>query len=186
MKTPKILFLFLVLILNSCSSDTDNSNNTETPEVIKPVTKYAMTAKIDGTLWEMNNPFGSDYATKTIFEMYPAEEYILLQGRNRNFVDEIRLYIKRSDLKIGTYPITKNTFDASKTQVEISFNTKGKSQYPVSGSVSITAIDLNTKKVTGTFSFNCVDDDDKPIDASNPITTKVTDGTFNYRYDVTN
>ncbi|KRB57559.1 hypothetical protein [Flavobacterium sp. Root186] len=125
MKTPKILFLFLLLALNSCSSD--NSENPEDPET----SKYAMTAKVDGTLWEMQNPFGSDYATKTLFDMYPAEEYILLQGRNSNFVDEIRLYIKRSDLKVGTYPITKNTFDASKTQVEISFNTKGKSQYPV-------------------------------------------------------
>ncbi|WP_035649696.1 DUF6252 family protein [Flavobacterium sp. ASV13] len=179
MKTPKIfLFLSLILALNSCSSD--NS----TPDETTPTSTFAMTAKVDGTLWEMQNPFGSDYATKTLFDMYPAEQYILLQGRNSNFVDEIRLYIKRSDLKVGTYPITKNTFDASKTQVEISFNTKGKSQYPVNGSVSITAIDLSAKKVTGTFSFNCVDDDAKPISATNPITTKVTEGTFNYRYDV--
>ena len=180
MKTPKILFLFLLLALNSCSSD--NSDNPEDQET--PSSKFAMTAKVDGTLWEMQNPFGSDYATKTLFDMYPAEEYILLQGRNKNFVDEIRLYIKRSDLKVGTYPITKNTFDASKTQVEISFNTKGKSQYPVNGSVSITAIDLTAKKVTGTFSFNCVDDDDERISVTNPVTTKVTDGTFSYRYDV--
>jgi len=177
MKTPKILFLFLLLALNSCSSDNDSPN--DEPET----SKVAMTAKVDGTLWQMNNPFGSDYATKTLFEMYPAEEYILLQGRNTTFIDEIRLYIKRSDLKVGTYPITKNTFDASKTQVEISFNSKGKSQYPVNGSLSITAIDLNAKKVTGTFSFNCVDDDDQPISDTNPITTKVTEGAFSYRYD---
>ena len=143
-----------------------------------------MTAKVDGTLWEMQNPFGSDYATTFMSDYYPETEYIMLQGRNSNFIDEIRLYIKRSDLKVGTYPITKNTFDASKTQVEISFNTKGKSQYPVSGSLSVTAIDLSAKKVTGTFSFDCVDDDDEPISASNPVTTKVTEGTFNYRYDV--
>ena len=143
-----------------------------------------MTAKVDGTLWEMNNPYGSDYATGTLFEMYPEEEYILLAGRI-NFMDEIRLYIKRSDLKVGTYPITKNTFDASKTQIEISFNTKSEgSQYPIDGSLSIISVDLNAKRVKGTFSFNCVKDDSKPISISNPISTRVTDGTFNYRYDV--
>jgi hypothetical protein len=175
MKTPKALFLFLLLVLNSCSSDSsDDSGSTS---------KFPMTAKVDGTLWEMKNPYGSDYATNTLFEMYPEEEYILLAGRI-NFMDEIRLYIKRSDLKVGTYPITKNTFDASKTQIEISFNTKGKSQYPIAGSLSVTEIDLTAKRVKGTFSFDCVDDDDEPISVSNPITTKVTNGTFNYRYDV--
>lgn len=175
MKTPKILLIFILLVLNSCSGD-DSSDDSKS--------KFAMTAKVDGTLWEMQNPFGSDYATTFMSDYYPETEYIMLQGRNSNFIDEIRLYIKRSDLKVGTYPITKNTFDASKTQVEISFNTKGKSQYPVSGSLSVTAIDLSAKKVTGTFSFDCVDDDDEPISASNPVTTKVTEGTFNYRYDV--
>lgn len=142
MKAPKILFIFILLVLNSCSSS-DSSDDSE------PKSKYAMTAKVDGKLWEMKNPFGSDYATNTLFDMYPEEEYILLQGRI-NFFDEIRLYIKRSDLKVGTYPITKNTFDGSKTQIEISFNSKGKSQYPVDGSLSVTAIDLKAKKVTGT------------------------------------
>lgn len=177
MKTPKILLIFTLLILNSCSSD-DSSDSSV------PTSKFAMTAKVDGTLWEMQNPFGSDYATTFMSDYYPETEYIMLQGRNSNFIDEIRLYIKRGDLKVGTYPITKNTFDASKTQVEISFNSKGKSQYPISGSLSVTAIDLSAKKVTGTFSFNCVDDDDEPISTSNPVTTKVTEGTFNYRYDV--
>ncbi|TDO69870.1 hypothetical protein EV143_11345 [Flavobacterium chryseum] len=180
MKTPKILFLFLLLVLNSCSSD----NNSDSPEDSENQTsKFAMTAKVDGTLWEMNNPFGSDYATTFMSDYYPEEEYILLQGRI-NFGDEIRLYIKRSDLKVGTYPLTKNTYDASKTQVEISYSNKAKSQYPVDGSLSVTAIDLNAKKVTGTFSFNCVEDDSKPISTSNPVTAKVTLGTFNYRYDV--
>jgi len=178
MKTPKILFLFLLLVINSCSSDNDSPNDPETP-----TSKFAMTAKVDGTLWEMNNPFGSDYASKPIFTYYPETEYIQLQGRI-NFSNEIRLHIKRSDLKIGTYPITATTFDASKTQIEMSFNSKTNSQYPVEGSLSITSVDLNAKTVAGTFSFNCVEDDEKPISTSNPITTKVTEGTFNYRYDV--
>lgn len=179
MKTPKILFLFLLLALNSCSSDNDSPN--EDPET--PATKFAMTAKVDGKLWEMQNPFGSDYASKPIFTYYPEEEYIQLQGRI-NFFDEIRLHIKRSDLKIGTYPITKVTFDASKTQIEMSYNSKTNIQYPVEGTLSVTAIDLKAKKVTGTFSFNCVEDDSKPISDTNPVTTKVTEGTFSYRYDV--
>ncbi|RZJ51923.1 MAG: hypothetical protein EOO44_13390 [Flavobacterium sp.] len=181
MKTPKILFLFLLLALNSCSSDKDDSNDSDNSD-----TKFAMTAKVDGKLWEMQNPYGSDYATKTLFDMYPEDLYILLQGRSSaSFGDEIRLFIKRSDLKIGTYPITPMTMDASKTQVEISYNSnKAKSQYPINGSLSITAIDLNAKKVSGTFSFNCVEDDELPISDSNPVTTKVTEGTFSYRYDV--
>ncbi len=179
MKIPKILFLFLLLVLNSCSSDNDTPNDPETP-----TSKFAMTAKVDGTLWEMQNPFGSNYATKTLFTYYPETEYIQLQGRKINFIDEIRLYIKRSDLKIGTYPITATTFDASKTQIEMSFNSKANIQYPIEGSLSITSVDLNAKTVAGTFSFNCVEDDEEPISTSNPVTTKVTEGTFNYRYDV--
>lgn len=179
MKAPRILFLFLLLALNSCSSD--NSENPEDPET--PSAKYAMTAKVDGKLWQMQNPFGSDYASKPIFTYYPETEYIQLQGRI-NFFDEIRLHIKRSDLKIGTYPITKVTFDASKTQIEMSYNSKTNIQYPVEGTLSVTAVNLNAKTVSGTFSFNCVEDDSKPISDTNPVTTKVTEGTFSYRYDV--
>lgn len=178
MKTPKILFIFLVLVLNSCSSD--NSENPEDPTV--PTSKFAMTAKIDGTLWEMNNPFNSNFATKPLYTYYPTAEYIQLQGRKG--VDEIILYIKRSDLKIGTYPITPETYDASKTQIQFIFNTKPKNQYVAKGTLSITSIDLNTKIIAGTFSFNCVEDYSKPIGADNPVTTQVTDGTFNYKYDV--
>ncbi|WP_166921900.1 DUF6252 family protein [Flavobacterium poyangense] len=184
MKTTKVLFLFLVLILNSCSSDNSNIlENTETSENTKPTSKYAMTAKIDGTLWQMNNAFNSNFATKPLFTYYPATEYIQLGGRN-NMINEIRLMIKRSDLKVGTYPITRSTFDASKTQIDMSIHSKENLQYPVEGTLSITSVDLTTKTVAGTFSFNCVEDFSEPISATNPITTKVTEGTFNYRYDV--
>jgi hypothetical protein len=184
MKTTKILFLFLILILNSCSSD--DNNNSETPGDNNPASKFAMTAKIDGTLWEMKNPFSSDYATKPLFNYYPPTEYIQLQGR-KTLIDEIRIFIKRSDLKAGTYTITPATYDASKTQVEMSYNSKGTNiQYPIEGNVVITAVDTNAKTVKGTFWFNCVEDSSKPVSSSNPITTKVTDGTFSYRYDVTN
>ncbi|WP_426484015.1 DUF6252 family protein [Flavobacterium sp. 2] len=177
MKTPKILLILFLFVLNSCSSDI------ESPGVI--TTQYAMTAKIDDALWEMNNPLNTNTATKPLFDYYPTKEYIQLVGR-KNVIDEIRLYIKRTNLKIGTYPITAATFDASKTQIETSFNSKAKSQYPVEGSLSITAIDLKAKTVAGTFSFNCVENYLKPISATNPVTTKVTEGTFNYKYDVAN
>lgn len=180
MKTPKILLIFLVLVLSSCSSDS------ETPDSNIPTSKFAMTAKVDGTLWEMNNPFNSNAATKPLFTYYPETDYIQLQGRNGGTfgMDEIRLLIKRTDLKIGTYPITLATNDASKTEIEMSFNSKANIQYPIEGTLSVTAIDLNTKIVAGTFSFNCVEDYSKPISVSNPVTTKVTEGTFNYKYDV--
>ncbi|SNR65450.1 DUF6252 family protein [Flavobacterium sp. ov086] len=180
MKAPKFLLLLLIIILNSCSSDNSNEDNPKDPTV--PTSKFAMTAKVDDTVWEVNNPYNSNYATKPLFDYYPASEYIQVVGR-KNLIDEIRLYIKRSDLKVGTYAITSTTFDASKTQIEVSLNSKGKSQYVVEGSLSITSIDLTAKTVTGTFSFNCVDDYSKPVSASNPVTTKVTNGTFNYKYD---
>lgn len=180
MKTPKILLIFLALVLSSCSSDS------ETPDNTIPTSKFAMTAKVDGTLWEMNNPFNSNTATKPLFTYYPETDYIQLQGRNGGTfgMDEIRLLIKRSDLKVGTYPITLATNDASKTEIEMSFNSKSNIQYPIEGTLSVTTIDLNAKIVTGTFSFNCVEDYSKPISDSNPVTTKVTEGTFNYKYDV--
>lgn len=182
--TLKTLLLFFILALNSCSSDNNSDETPDNPTV--PTSKFAMTAKVDGKLWEMNNPFNSNAATKPLFTYYPETEYIQLQGRNGGIfgMDEIRLLIKRSDLKVGTYPITLATNDASKTEIEMSFNSKANIQYPIEGTLSVTSIDLNTKTVAGTFSFNCVEDYSKPISTSNPVTTKVTEGTFNYKYDV--
>lgn len=182
--TLKTLLLFFILALNSCSSDNNSDETPDNPTV--PTSKFAMTAKVDGKLWEMNNPFNSNAATKPLFTYYPETEYIQLQGRNGGTfgMDEIRLLIKRSDLKVGTYPITLATNDASKTEIEMSFNSKANIQYPIEGTLSVTSIDLNTKTVAGTFSFNCAEDYSKPISTSNPVTTKVTEGTFNYKYDV--
>jgi hypothetical protein len=178
--TLKTLLLFLILLLNSCSSDNNSEENPETPTV--PTSKFAMTAKVDGTLWEVNNPFNSNFATKPLFDYYPATEYIQLVGRKG--LEEIRLYIKRSDLKIGSYTITKSTYDASKTQIEVSMAlSKENMQEVIEGNISITSIDLSAKTLAGTFSFSCVEDDSKPVSASNTITTKVTDGTFNFKYD---
>ncbi|WP_281232104.1 DUF6252 family protein [Flavobacterium gelatinilyticum] len=179
MKIPKALLLFLVVILNSCSSD---DNNTETPDDSTPVSEFAMTAKVDGTLWEVNNPFNSNFATKPLFTYYPAAEYIQLQGR-KGF-DEIVLFIKRSDLKVGTYSISPDTYDASKTEIKSTINSKANIQYVAEGTLSVTAVDLTAKTVKGTFSFKCVEDYSKPISAENPVTTTVTEGTFNYKYDV--
>jgi len=182
--TLKTLLLFFILALNSCSSDNNSDETPDNPTV--PTSKFAMTAKVDGKLWEMNNPFNSNAATKPLFTYYPETEYIQLQGRNGGTfgMDEIRLLIKRSDLKVGTYPITLATNDASKTEIEMSFNSKANIQYPIEGTLSVTSIDLNTKTVAGTFLFNCAEDYSKPISTSNPVTTKVTEGTFNYKYDV--
>lgn len=186
MKTPKILLLLLIIIFNSCSSDNSNEDNPKDPTV--PTSKFAMTAKVDGKLWEMNNPFNSNAATKPLFTYYPETEYIQLQGRNGGTfgIDEISLLIKRVNLKVGSYPITLATNDASKTEIEMAFNSKANIQYPIEGNLSVTLIDLKAKTVAGTFSFNCVEDYSKPISASNPVTTKVTEGTFNYKYDVSN
>lgn len=178
MKTSKILLLFLILVLNSCSSD--NSDSALTPDT---ESKFAMTANVDGNLWEVNNPFNSNFATKPLFNYYPASDFIQFQGRNG--FEEIRLLIKRSDLKVGVYPITAAKYDGSKTQIEVSMAlSKQNLQEVIEGNLAINSIDLSSKIVAGTFSFNCVEDDSKPISSSNPITTKVTNGIFKFKYDV--
>jgi hypothetical protein len=180
MKITKALLIFLMLVLNSCSSD--DNNNSETPDDNNPTSKFAMTAKVDGELWEVNNPFNSNFATKPLFTYYPASEFIQLQGRKG--IDEIVIYIKRTDLKVGTYPISAETNSEHKTQINFTYNTKENNQYVTEGSLSVTAVDLTAKTVKGTFSCKCVEDYSKPISADNPVTTTVTDGTFNYKYDV--
>lgn len=175
MRTPKTILIFLLLILNSCTSDN--------AEPTKHDSGYAMTATVDGIEWEMNNPFNSNTATKSLFNYYPTTEFIQLQGRKG--LNEIVLLIKRSDLKKGEIPIGLATYDASKTQIEMYYTIKETSQYVVEGLLVINDIDVNAKIVAGTFAFNCAAEN-KPISASNPVTTKVTHGIFNYKYDVAN
>ena len=60
--------------LFSCSSNNDNIES-ETLD-------FAMTAMINGELFEANNPFGDNKFSETnIFGRYPIEDFVLLQAR---------------------------------------------------------------------------------------------------------
>lgn len=175
MKLRKLMFLpLLAIALNSCSGD-DSSDPIYQP----PATQYPMTAKINGELFQMANPFGSDFATSTISSDYPNEEFIQMQGRpNLSFMTEINIWIDRDDLHPGTYQVGPET-DGFATHIDLIDNTGTTSDLTKSGHITITEVNTTLKTVKGTFEF-------ETMDYGVPETTihHVTEGTFNYRYDV--
>lgn len=164
----------LAISMTSCSSD---SSSSETPQ-------WAMTGKINGTLWQMNNPFNNNHDSQSIFTYYAPEDYIRLAGRNGGTfgLDEINLMIKRTDLAVGTIPIGMETFDGAHSQIDANFNSFANIQDVAEGSITITELNTTAKTIKGTFQFKCVENFE-PISATNPVTATVTDGTFNYKYD---
>jgi len=179
----KILTLaFLSLALISCSSD-DNNNIISTGNE----STYAMTAKINGVLHEMNNPFNTNEATSSIWSYYPNDEYIQLTGRYGGVVGnpEISLWIKRTDLVIGTYNVGVDT-NGTSTHIDIIDNSNFEAdnspiyEDTTSGSITITAIDTQTKIIQGTFEFMAR----KDSSINSELVHDITEGTFNYRYDV--
>lgn len=175
MKNFKLLFILAFTIINlSCSKDDDQAS------------EYAMTAKINGVLYEMNNPFGTNEAGSSFFTYYPNEDYIFLQGRYGGMTGnpEINIWINRNDLKIGTYSVGLDT-DGVTTHIDLidnSNDTYGNPVYEntVSGFISITFVNLTEKTVKGTFEFNTIDGRSE----TDPINCIITDGTFDYKYDV--
>ncbi len=178
LKWMKFLFLMLILLsVISCKK--------EDPEVEEEVAEFAMTAKINGVLHELNNTFGKNEASSTtIYTYYPEEEYILLQGKKGAFGGiTIQMWINRNDLKIGTYSVGFDT-DGLDTHVDLIDNTNDENglilENTASGSINITFVDLDAKRVKGTFDFKSTDGDTN----ADPINFTVTDGTFDYLYDV--
>ena len=178
MKNFKLLCLLVILIGNlSCSKDETNKDE---------ISEYAMTAKIDGVLYEMNNPFGTNEAQGSIYSYYPDEDYIMLQGRYGGATGsiEIDIWINRDDLKIGKYFVGLNT-DAVTTHIDLIDNSNATFGNPiyentVSGFISIESINTTDKTISGSFEFNTIDGETD----TDPINFKINDGTFNYKYDV--
>lgn len=174
----KIKFLvaitFIAISFLGCSSDSSSSSSSQ----------WAMTSKVNGTLWQMNNPFNTNNDSPPVFTYYPASDYIRLAGRNGGTfgLDEINLMIKRTDLTVGTHSIGLETFDGTNSQIDVAFNSFANIQDVAEGTINITEINTTAKTVKGTFEFKCVENFE-PISATNPVTTTVTDGTFNYKYD---
>ncbi|WP_459210833.1 hypothetical protein [Aquimarina rhabdastrellae] len=182
-KINSVFILLLILTSLSCSnSDDDNVNE----NINEDVTEYAMTAKINGVLHQMNNPFGTNEATSSIYSYYPNDQYIMLQGRFGGVfgTPEIDIWINRNDLEVGVYPVDLDT-NAVTTHIDLIDNSNDVlgepvSENTVSGFISIDFIDLETKKIRGTFEFNTIDGGSE----NDPINFRITEGTFNYVYDV--
>ncbi len=178
MKNLKLLCILVVLITNlSCSKSDTNTDE---------ISEYAMTAKINGVLYEMNNPFGTNEANSSFFSYYPDEDYIFLQGRYGGVLGnpEINIWISRNDLKTGTYSVGLNT-DSVTTHIDLIDNTNDTFGNPVyentvSGFISIDYINTTDKTIRGTFKFNTIDGESE----TDPANFVITEGTFNYKYDV--
>jgi len=142
---------------------------------------FAMTFKLNGTQYNVNNPFGNNEASgTTIFSDYPAEDFILLQGRNGLVGEiEVNLWIKRDQLATGTYMVDADTDGAgTTTHIDLINNGNNESENTISGSVTIDFVDLTAKVVRGTFEFDTADS------FSEVVNFNVTEGTFDYVYDV--
>lgn len=182
MKKIAVLGFALSLTLFSCSSDDGGSeaNNPENPS--NPA--YAMTAKINGTTFQANNPFGTNaFSNTNIWSYYPIEDFVLLQARSGGVWGnpEINLWLKRSDIAEGTYTIGQETFDTPPSHfIDLIDNANDISENTKQGTIVITDVNTTTHVVKGTFEFKTVQD----LDADTPVFDfNVTQGTFNYKYE---
>jgi hypothetical protein len=175
----KIIFvLSMSLALFSCSSDDDNTtvNIPQNPG-------YAMTAKLNGVLFQTNNPFGNnEFSSTNIWNYYPEEDYVMLQGRQGILGNpEINIWLKRTDIVVGTYIIGEETFDTPPSHfIDLIDNSNDISENTKEGVITITEVNTTTKIVKGTFAFKTVDELGNP---SAPIDFNVTEGTFRYTYE---
>lgn len=186
MKNLKIILFSLVAagFILSCSSDdgSNENNNNNNNNNNDPNPQFAMTYKINGVQHNRNNTFGTNEAINNIFTYYPDEEFIRLQGNNGIMSDgyEINLMIRRSDLALGTYQVNDQT-DETTTHIDLINNNNTENESTREGSITITSINTTTKRVKGTFHFKT---SDSWHDVPYTVNYDITDGTFDYRYDV--
>lgn len=174
MKKISILLLTLSLALSSCSSSDGGGEGGG---------GYAMTAKINGVDFKANNPFGgNDFSTTNIWSYFPLEDYVMLQGRVGGVFGnpEINIWLKRTDIAVGTYTIGQETFDTPPSHfIDLIDNSNEISENTKAGTIVITEVNTSAKTVKGTFQFTTVDDLDN---ANAPVNYTVTNGTFKYKY----
>ena len=168
------LIILSIFLFASCSSD-DSTSEEDTPD-------FAMTFKLNGELYELNNPFGTnEFSNTNIFTYYPIEDFVLLQSRN-GFVGniEIDLWLKRDQIIEGAnYQVSNNTDgEGTSTHIDLIDNSNNYFEDTMSGEVTITTVNTTNKIVKGTFNFIAMDMDDP-----NNSTMNVTEGTFNYVYE---
>lgn len=175
MKKISLLFLALSLSLASCSSDSSSSDDSQ----------WAMTAKINGETFEANNPFGTNaFSTTNIWDYYPIEDYVMLQGRAGGAfgMPEINIWLKRSEIAVGTYTLAPETFGTPPSHyIDLIDNRTDETEKTKSGTIVITEVNTTTKIVKGTFQFTATDGDQD--DPASVVNANVTNGTFRYKYE---
>lgn len=173
MKTKFILILTLAFTILSCSSDDDSGSMS-----------YAMTAQINGETFEANNPFENNEISSTnVFTYFPQEEFILLIGREGGTFGpkEIKIWLKKSDIAIGTYPIGSETFDTTPSHfIRFLDLTNDQGEYTKEGSLEITEVNTSTKTVTGTFELITTEDISFQ---DSPVNFTLSEGKFKYKYE---
>lgn len=175
MKKISFLVLTLSLALSSCSSSDSSSSDSS----------FAMTAKINGVTFEANNPFGTnEFSTTNIWSYYPIEDFVMLQGRAGGAFGnpEIEIWLKRTDIAVGTYTFGPETFDTPPSHyIDLIDNITAESEKTKGGTIVITEVNTSTKIVKGTFEFTSTDGDQN--DPASVVNAAVTNGTFRYKYE---
>jgi len=108
----------------------------------------------------------------------------MLQGREGGILGnpEINIWLKRSDIVVGTYQIGQETFETPPSHfIDLIDNSNNISENTKQGTITITEVSASTKIVKGTFEFTTVGDLDDP---SAPVDFNVSAGTFFYTYEL--
>jgi hypothetical protein len=173
MKKIYVLFIALSLSLASCTSNSSSSSSSQ----------YPMTAKINGATFQAYSPLGDNmFSISNIWNYFPIEDYVLIQGRQGGVAGnpEIDIWLKRSDMVVGTYTIGHETYATPPSHfIDLIDLTTSDTESTKNGTIAITSVNTSTKMVQGTFSFTAVLD---PSDPTSPVVYTVTNGTFNYKY----
>ncbi|SNR15608.1 hypothetical protein [Tenacibaculum jejuense] len=177
MKKYYTLFLLLIITVSfsSCSSEDDSNNNDS---------EFAMTAVINGEVFEANNPFGTnEFSSTNIWNYYPIEDFVMLQARDGGIVGtrEINIWLKRTDITPGVYNFGPDTFTTPPSHFIRMFElTNDISELTRGGKIEIKSVNTTDKIVEGTFEFTT---SENPDDPSSPIDFTVTEGKFRYKYE---
>ena len=97
------------------------------------------------------------------------------------YIREINIWLKRSDIAVGTFPIGQETFDTPPSHfIDLIDNSNDISENTKSGTIIITEVNTTTKIVKGTFQFTTVENVEDPAAT---VDFNVTDGKFRYTYE---
>lgn len=183
MKNLSLLLLLLSFCFFSCSPS-DDAEDAETETEDPNIPEFAMTAKVNDDVFQANNPFGkNEFSTNTIWNYYPPEEFIVLQGRQGGGFGgmEINIWLKKSEIAVGTYEIGEEAFEVKPSHyVSLTYPSNFASEYTKEGTIVITNVNSSTKIVQGTFEFTTIPELEDP---SIPVNFTVTEGKFRYTYE---